>query len=110
MLTTDRYWNQDAQELAQAYPWMDSLLETNREEAALTISQTLKCNLPHARRLHDQLTGVHKTMWYDKPESVSYLLKDRAFRAQVSQIKNLQVISPALAEALKRLNADSSIQ
>jgi hypothetical protein len=99
----NRYWCQDAQELAQAYPWMDGLMETNREEAALTISQNLKCDLPHARRLHDQLTGVHKTMWYDKPESVSYLLKEPAFHEKLYRIKNLHVISPALAAALKAM-------
>lgn len=99
--TTNRYWCSDAEDLAKAYPWMDDLLETNREEAARVISQTLNCDLPKARRLHDQLTGVHKTMWYDKPESVTFLLQDKAFRAQVSRIKNLHVISPALAAALK---------
>jgi TPP-dependent trihydroxycyclohexane-1,2-dione (THcHDO) dehydratase len=103
--TTSRYWCPDAEVLAKAYPWMDELMETNREVAAALIAQKLDLPLGVGRRMHDQLTGVHKTMWYDKSESVSYLLKEAPFRAQASRIKNLHVISPALAEALKAMEA-----
>jgi hypothetical protein len=99
---TAPYWSPQAKALAEKYPWMADLLAVNREQAALTISRTLGKDLFHGRMLHDDLTGVHKAMSYEEPEKVSPFAMEPAFRAVLSRIPSLKVISPALAAALER--------
>lgn len=95
------YWNLEAKHFANMHPWMAELRVVNREQAALVISQTLEISLELARAKHDKLTGVHKTMHCDKPESVRPWAMEAPFREILSRIPSLQAISPALAATLK---------
>ena len=104
---TAPYWSDYATGWIAKHPWMADLVQTNREQAALVILQNLKYDLRLARSIHDQLTGCHKLLQTHKPETLTPWAMEPAFRARACRIPNLHVISPALAEALMRMELES---
>jgi hypothetical protein len=106
-----KFWSGMTHRLVNENPWIMDLKDKNREESALKIAEVVLAKgtsaaIVQARHVHDEITGVHKTMYTLDPEKVCPWAMEPAFKRQLSQIPNLQAISPALAAAFKATESE----